>query len=74
MSGIMSGIIMLGTPIMAVIWFIGNIILYIKCPKEMIKEKKGYLIEMIVSGIVAVFFVSALIGLIILFGRAGEHM
>ena len=70
----MEVIVVLLVPIRAVIWFLVSIILYIKCPKEERKEKKRRLIEMIVSGVAAVFLVSALIGLIILLSRALEHM
>lgn len=65
--------ITMGTPVIAVLWFLGSIFFYIKCPKES-AEKKSKRRGMIASGVVAVLLVSAFIWLIIQFSQAIEHM
>lgn len=67
-------IMTMGTPIIAVLWFLGNIFFYIKCPKKEEEKKKARLKKLIISAIVAVLFVSAFIWLVIQFSQAIEHM
>lgn len=66
--------ITMGTPLIAALWFLGSIFLYIKCPKESVEKKKKWRKHMIISGVVAVLLVSAFIWLVIQFSQAIEHM
>lgn len=64
----------MGTPFIAVLWFLGSLFFYIKCPKEQVEEKKAKRKSMIISGIVAVLLAAAFIWLVIQFSQAIEHM
>lgn len=61
-------------PLAAIIWFIYDVAMFVKCPKEQVEKRKRKFWAMIGSGTVVVFYVGVLIGLMVLLSSAVEHM
>ncbi len=68
------GIILFGVPLASIAWFIYDLVLFLKCPKEEVEKRKKCRIQMILSAILALFFVGTVTSVIYFFSRAVQHM
>lgn len=67
-------IIIFGLPLVSLIWFIFDLVLFLRCPKGE-KEKRGrYRNQLIISGILAFVFIGGVGLLMYWFSQAMEHM
>lgn len=66
--------IIFGLPLLSLVWFIVDLVLFLKCPKEDTKKRRKCRIQLILSGILAFIFVGGLTLLLYILSQAVTHM
>lgn len=67
-------IIFFGAPVMSLGWFIFDLVLFLKCPKEDTEKRRKCRIQLILSGILAFIFVGGVILLLYILSQPVWHM
>lgn len=67
-------LIFIGVPLASLVWFIVDLVLFLKCPKEDKEKRRKCRIQLILSGILAFIFVGGIMLLLYIISRAVEHM
>lgn len=66
--------IIFGLPLVSLIWFIFDLVLFLKCPKEEREKRRRYRNQLIISGILAFVFIGGVSLLMYWFSQAMRHM
>lgn len=74
MEGIIILIIVFGIPFTSVVWFIFDLILFLRCPKEKTDSRKKYRNQTILSAVLAFLLVGSVSLLIYWFSQVVQHM
>lgn len=74
MEGIIILIIVFGIPFTSVVWFIFDLILFLRCPKEKTERRKKYRNQTILSAVLAFLLVGSVSLLIYWFSQVVQHM
>ncbi len=67
-------IIIFGLPLVSLIWFIFDLVLFLKCPKEEREKRRRYRNQLIISGILAFVFIGGVSLLMYWFSQTMRHM
>ncbi len=67
-------IIFFGLPLVSLIWFIFDLVLFLRCPKDEKEKRRRYRNQLIMSGILAFMFIGGVSLLMYWFSKAMEHM
>lgn len=67
-------IIFFGLPLVSLIWFIFDLVLFLRCPKDEKEKRRRYRNQSIMSGILAFVFIGGASLLMYWFSQAMEHM
>lgn len=67
-------IIFFGLPLVSLIWFIFDMVLFLRCPKDEKEKRRRYRNQFIMSGILAFVFIGGVSLLMYWFSQAMEHM
>lgn len=67
-------IILFGVPLASVAWFIFDLVLFLRCPREEMERRKKYRNQTILSAILAFLLVGGVSLLVYWFSRAVQHM
>lgn len=67
-------IILFGVPLASVVWFIFDLVMLLRCPREESERRKKYRNQTILSAILAFLLVGGVSLLIYWFSQAVQHM
>lgn len=67
-------IIFFGAPVMSLGWFIFDLVLFLKCPKEDKEKRRKCRIQLILAAILAFIFVGGVTLLLYMLSQATWHM
>ena len=67
-------ILFFGLPLVSLIWFIFDLVLFLNCPKGEKEKRRRYRNQLIMSGILAFVFIGGVSLLMYWFSQAMEHM
>lgn len=67
-------IIIFGLPLLSLIWFVFDLVLFLKCPKGEQEKRKKYRNQLIMSGVVAFVLIGGISLLMYWFSQVLQHM
>lgn len=67
-------LIFIGVPLASLVWFIVDLVLFLKCPKEDKEKRRKCWIQLILSAILAFIFVGGVTLLMYIISQAVQHM
>lgn len=67
-------LLIIGLPLVSLIWFIFDLVLFLRCPKDEKEKRRRYRNQFIMSGILAFVFIGGVSLLMYWFSQAMEHM